>query len=92
MAGVQPYRRGAHALGRTESNFSCVFNGPVTGGGLVWSKGWKGLRQMLQDSWCFYEERLPRKRIFHPRKRSLIGPLFTIAAAVLVLFEAISRF
>jgi hypothetical protein len=43
---------------------------------------------MLQDSWCFYEERLPKKRIFHPRKRSMIGSLFTIAAAFAVIFEA----
>jgi hypothetical protein len=47
---------------------------------------------MLQDSWCFYEEPNPRKRIFHPRKRSMAGPLLTIAAAVLVVFEAVSRF
>jgi hypothetical protein len=44
---------------------------------------------MLQDSWCFYEERLPKRRIFHPRKRNFIGPLLTIAAAVLVVFEAV---
>jgi hypothetical protein len=47
---------------------------------------------MLQDSWCFYEERMPRKRIFHPRKRSLIGPMLTIMAALVVVFEAVSRF
>jgi hypothetical protein len=47
---------------------------------------------MLQDSWCFYETRMPRKRIFHPRKRSLIGPMLTAAAAVMVVFEAVSRF
>jgi len=47
---------------------------------------------MLQDSWCFYEERLPKKRIFHPRKRSFIGPLPTIAAAIVVVFEAVSHF
>jgi hypothetical protein len=47
---------------------------------------------MLQGSWCFYEDRLPRKRIFHPRKRSLIGPSLTIAAALLVLFETMGRF
>jgi hypothetical protein len=52
----------------------------------------KGLKDMLQDSWCFYEERLPKRRIFHRRKRSLVGPLFTIAAALLVVFEAVSRF
>ena len=47
---------------------------------------------MLQDSWCFYETRMPKKRIFHPRKRSLIAPLLTIVAAVVVVFEAVSRF
>jgi len=46
---------------------------------------------MLQDSWCFYEERMPRKRIFHPRKRSLIGPMLTVAAALVVVFETVSR-
>ncbi|MEI7790645.1 MAG: hypothetical protein WCJ15_05650 [Alphaproteobacteria bacterium] len=47
---------------------------------------------MLQDSWCFYEEPSPKKRIFHPRRRSLIGPMLTIIAAVAVVFEAVSRF
>ena len=47
---------------------------------------------MLQDSWCFYETRMPRKRIFHPRKRSFLPPLLTIAAAIVVVFEAVSRF
>jgi hypothetical protein len=47
--------------------------------------------EMLQDSWCFYEERLPRRRIFHPRKRSLMGSFFTIAAAIGVIFEAVSH-
>ena len=47
---------------------------------------------MLQDSWSFYEEPMPRKWIFHPRKRSLIGPMLTIAAALVVVFEAVSRF
>jgi hypothetical protein len=47
---------------------------------------------MLQDSWCFYEERLPKRRIFHPRKRSFMGPLFTIAAALVVIYEAFSHF
>lgn len=46
---------------------------------------------MLQDSWCFYEERLPKRRIFHPRKRSPTASFFTIAAAIVVLFEVISR-
>lgn len=47
---------------------------------------------MLQNSWCFYEERLPRKRIFHPRRRSVLGPLLTVMAAIAVVFEAVSRF
>jgi len=47
---------------------------------------------MLQDSWSFYEEPMPRRRIFHPRKRSLVGPMLTIAAALVVVFEAVSRF
>ncbi len=47
---------------------------------------------MLQDSWCFYEERMPKKRIFHPRKRSYFGPLLTVAAAIVVVFEAVSHF
>jgi hypothetical protein len=47
---------------------------------------------MLQDSWCFYEERLPKKRIFHPRRRNLLGPLLTIAAAIVVVFEGVSHF
>ena len=47
---------------------------------------------MFQDSWGLYEAQHPKKWIFHPRKRSVMGPLFTIGAAVLVLFEAFSRF
>ena len=47
---------------------------------------------MLQDSWCFYEERLPKRRIFHPRKRSFVGPFFTIAAAIAVIAVAVSHF
>jgi hypothetical protein len=47
---------------------------------------------MFQDSWGLYEAPHPKKWIFHPRKRSIMGPLFTIGAAVLVLFEAFSRF
>lgn len=47
---------------------------------------------MLQDSWCFYEEKLPRKRIFHPRKRSYVGPLLTLSAVLLLVFETVSRF
>jgi hypothetical protein len=52
--------------------------------------GW-GLT-MFQDGWGLYEARHPKKWIFHPRKRSVMGPLFTLGAAVLVLFEAFSRF
>jgi hypothetical protein len=50
----------------------------------------KGPR-MLQDSWCFYEERLPKKRMFHPRKRSLAGSFLTIAAALGVLVVVVSH-
>ncbi|HEX4026353.1 MAG TPA: hypothetical protein VHX18_01945 [Rhizomicrobium sp.] len=46
---------------------------------------------MLQDSWCFYEERLPKKRIFHPRKRSFAGSFLTIAAALTVIIVAITH-
>jgi hypothetical protein len=46
---------------------------------------------MFQDSWGLYEARRPKKWIFHPRKRSVVAPLLTIAAAVLVVFEAVSR-
>jgi len=50
---------------------------------------------MFQDSWTLYDDEPahPKKWIFHPRKRrSVMGPLLTIGAAVLVLFEAFSRF
>jgi hypothetical protein len=47
--------------------------------------------EMLQDSWCFYEERLPKKRIFHPRKRSFAGSFLTIAAALTVIIVAITH-
>ena len=48
---------------------------------------------MLQNSWSVYDAPAhPKKWIFHPRKRSIAGPLFTIAAAVVVLFEAFTRF
>lgn len=47
---------------------------------------------MLEDSWSFYEERLPKRRIFHPRKRSFAGPFFTIAAALAVIIVAVSHF
>ncbi|HKY18473.1 MAG TPA: hypothetical protein VJL82_06030 [Rhizomicrobium sp.] len=48
---------------------------------------------MLQDRWELYEEPAhPKKWIFHPRKRSIMMPLFSIAAAVVVLVEVFSRF
>lgn len=46
---------------------------------------------MQLDGWCFYEERLSGRRIFHPRKRSFVGPMLTFACAVLVLV-AVSHF
>jgi hypothetical protein len=46
---------------------------------------------MLQNSWGVYEAPYPKKWIFHPRKRSLMGPLFTIAAAAAV-FAAVVHF
>ena len=49
---------------------------------------------MFQDSWTLYDDEpiRPKKWIFHPRKRSMMGPLLTIGAAMLLLFEAFSRF
>jgi hypothetical protein len=47
---------------------------------------------MFQDSWGLYEAPYSRRRIFHPRKRSVVLPLMTIMAAALVVFEALSRF
>ena len=47
---------------------------------------------MLYDSWSFYEDRLPKKRIFFQRKRSFVGPLLTVMAAIAVVFETVSRF
>jgi hypothetical protein len=51
-------------------------------------------RTMFQDNWTLYDDEPahPKKWIFHPRKRSVMGPLLTFGAAVLVLFEAFSRF
>ena len=47
---------------------------------------------MLNNSWCFYEERLPKKRIFFQRKkRSVMGPLLTVMAAIVVVYETVSR-
>ena len=46
---------------------------------------------MLEDSWCFYEERLPKRWIFHPRKRSIVAPFLTIVTAIGVIFEAVSH-
>lgn len=67
------------------------FKWPVTGVCLDWNKSVRD-STMYQDSWGLYEAPRPKKWIFHPRKRSIMGPLFTIGAAVLVLFEAFSRF
>jgi hypothetical protein len=49
---------------------------------------------MFQDSWTLYDDEPthPKRWIFHPRKRSVMGPLLTIGAAMLVLFEAFGRF
>jgi hypothetical protein len=51
-------------------------------------------RTMFQDSWTLYDDEpiRPKKWIFHPRKRSVMGPLLTIGAALLVLFEAFRSF
>ena len=46
---------------------------------------------MLNNSWCFYEDRLPKKRIFFQRKRSVMGPLLTVMVAIVVVFETVSR-
>jgi len=46
---------------------------------------------MYQDSWGLYEARHPKKWIFHPRKRSVVGPLLTVMAAIVMVFEAVSR-
>ena len=46
---------------------------------------------MFQDSWGLYEVRHPKKWIFHPRKRSVMGPLLTVMAAIVMVFEAVSR-
>jgi hypothetical protein len=47
---------------------------------------------MFQDSWGLYEAPYSRRRIFHPRKRSVGLPLLTIMAAAVLVFEALSRF
>ena len=46
---------------------------------------------MLEGSWCLYEERLPRKRIFHRKKRSWTAPLFSIAAVMGVIGVVVSH-
>jgi hypothetical protein len=46
---------------------------------------------MFQDSWGLCEARHPKKWIFHPRKRSVMGPLLTVMAAIVMVFEAVSR-
>jgi len=47
---------------------------------------------MLEDSWCFYEMRSPRRRIFHPKKRSLTASLCSLATAIAVILVVVSRF
>jgi hypothetical protein len=49
---------------------------------------------MFQDSWTLYDDEpiRPKKWIFHPRKRSVMAPLLSIGAALLVLFVAFSQF
>ena len=52
---------------------------------------------MFQNSWTLYDDEPahPKKWIFHPRKRSVMKPLFglfTIVTAAVVLFEAFSQF
>ena len=53
-----------------------------------------GAQKMFQDSWTLYDDEpiRPKKWIFHPRKRSVMGPLMTLGMAVIVLFEIFSRF
>lgn len=46
---------------------------------------------MLENSWCFYEERLPKRWIFHPRKRSFAGSFFTVLAAITVIVVAVTH-
>lgn len=47
---------------------------------------------MQLDGWCFYEEPLRGKRVFHPRRRKPWGPLFSLAIMALAGFEIVSRF
>lgn len=47
---------------------------------------------MFQDSWGLYEAPYSKRRIFHPRKRSVALPLITLLAAAVAVFEALSRF
>ena len=47
---------------------------------------------MYEGSWGVYEAPVPRRRMFHARKRSVVLPLMTIMAAALAVFEAVSRF
>ena len=46
---------------------------------------------MLEDSWSFYEERLPKRRMFHPRKRSITAPFLTIAGVLAVIIMAVTH-
>src|SRR5207248_10575719 len=91
VAGMLPAFSSRARYGRYTDDFSYRLKVPVRDGAYSQTKGNHGDVGMLQDSWCFYEERIPKKRIFHPRKRNFFGPLLTVAAAVLVVFEAVSR-
>ena len=46
---------------------------------------------MYEGSWSVYEAPVPRRRMFGPRRRSLVLPLLTMLAGVLMAFEAVSR-
>lgn len=46
---------------------------------------------MFHGSWA-HEARHPKKWIFHPRKRSVFPHLLTAAAALLLVYVALSRF
>ena len=47
---------------------------------------------MFQDSWGLYEARHPKKWIFHPRKRSVVMPMLPVMAALVLVYETVSRF
>ena len=46
---------------------------------------------MQLDGWCFYEEPLRGKRIFHPRRRRLWTSLLSLTIMALAGFEIVSR-